>query len=79
MVPYVPAPAEAPAPAPPAPAPIEVPPIELHADVPDSVKAAVEDAIAQQVAAMRAQLEQTDAERAQQHEEQIKALEAQLK
>ena len=77
--PYVPAPAEAPSPAPPAPAPIEVPPIELHADVPDSVKAAVEDAIAQQVAAMRAQLEQTYAERAQQHEEQIKALEAQLK
>ena len=46
--------------------------------VPDSVKAAVEDAIAQQVAAMRAQLEQTYAERAQQHEEQIKALEAQI-
>ena len=44
--------------------PIEVPPIELHADVPDSVKAAVEDAIAQQVAAMRAQIGQLNQETA---------------
>ena len=74
-VPYEPSADEPPPPAPPPPVPIEVPPIELHADVPDAVKAAVEDAIAQQVAAMRAQLEQQYAERALQHEEQIKSLE----
>jgi len=68
-----------PAPAPAAPPPVEIPPIELHADVPDSVKEAVEAQIAAQVSAMRAQLEQQYAERAAQHEEQIKALEASVK
>ena len=60
------------------PKPIEIPPIELHADVPDAVKEAVEAQIAAQVAAMRAQLEQQYAERAAQHEDQIKSLEAQV-
>ena len=58
------------------PPPVVIPPIELHADVPDAVKEAVEAQIAAQVAAMRAQLEQQYAEKAQIHEEQIKTLEA---
>lgn len=67
-----------PAPAPAVAPPIEIPPIELHADVPDAVKEAVEAQIAAQVQAMRAQLEQQYAERAAQHEEQIKTLEASI-
>jgi len=57
-------------------APIEVPPIQLDADVPDAVKAAVEAQIAQQVQAMRAQLDAQFSERALAHESQIKTLEA---
>ena len=69
---------EAPEPPPP-PKPVELPPIELHADVPDAVKMAVEEQIAAQVAAVRAQLEQQYAERTAQHEAQIKALEEKTK
>jgi len=71
--------AEAPAATAPAPPiPIEIPPIELHADVPDAVKEVVEAQIAAQVAAMRAQLEQQYADSAAQHVDQIKSLEAAL-
>lgn len=67
--------AETPPPPPPAP-PVELPPIELHADVSDAVRAAVEEQIAAQVTAVRAQLEAQYAERTLAHEEQIKRLEA---
>ena len=67
-------PEAAPAPAPPP--SIEIPPIQLDADVPDDVKQAVEAQIAAQVAAMRAQLEQQYAERTKEHEDLIKQLEA---
>jgi len=64
---------------PPASAPaVEMPPIELDADVPADVKKAVEDQIAAQVTAMRAELEQQYAERFARHETKIKELEGKV-
>lgn len=70
---------EAPPPAPEPPKYVEPPPIELHADVPDAVKAAVEAQIAAQVAAIKANLEAQYAERTAQHEATLAGLESQLK
>ena len=55
------------------------PPIALDIEVPDDVKRAVEEQIAQQVAAMRAALEAQYAERTAAHEQKILALEAAAK
>jgi hypothetical protein len=59
--------------------PVELPPIELHADLPDAVKEAVEKQIQAQVDSVRKQLEEQYAERTAQHEAQIAALEAKAK
>ena len=60
------------------PATSQMPPIELDANVPDDVKKAVEEQIAAQVAAMRAQLEQEYADRISRHENKIVELESKL-
>ena len=62
------------------PAPVEVPPPQLPADldVPDSVRQAVEQQLAQQVEGIRAALEAQYAGRASHNEAKLKALEASL-
>jgi len=65
-----------PPPPPPPPPPVEMPPIEIDADVPNDVKRAVESAIETQVAAIRSQLEAQYAERFTTHEQKIQQLEA---
>ena len=60
------------------PAYIEPPPIELKADVPEAVKAACEEQIAAQVAAIRANLEAQYAARQEEHAAKLAGLEAKL-
>ena len=59
--------------------PVELPPIDVGNAVPDALKAAVEEQIAAQVAAVRAMLEEEYADRTAKHEAQIATLEASLK